>query len=88
MRSFVALILVATGLSIAVPISAQDASASAPRAAGAPSGQETPSSKDHKADHRTAQEAQRICALHGNVRAAELKKFKKKSGLDLYCPND
>ena len=35
-----------------------------------------------------APEMNRICALHGEERAAELKKLKEQTGLELFCPND
>jgi len=38
-------------------------------------------------NRQAAKEIERICALHGDERAAELKKVKDQSGLELYCPN-
>jgi hypothetical protein len=53
---------------------------------------QTPSQKQaaHNAEinRRAAREIERICALHGDARAVELKKIKDESGLELYCPND
>ena len=39
-------------------------------------------------NHQASKEIERICALHGEERAAELKKIKDQSGLELYCPED
>ena len=53
---------------------------------------ETPAQKQaaHNAEvnRQASKEIKRICALHGDERAAELKKIKDQSGLELYCPND
>lgn len=35
-----------------------------------------------------AQEMNRICALRGDERAAELRKLKEQTGLELFCPQD
>jgi hypothetical protein len=39
-------------------------------------------------NRHAAQEIERICALHGAAREAELKKLKQQSGFELYCPQD
>jgi len=39
-------------------------------------------------NRHAAQEIERICALHGAAREAELKKLKEQSGFELYCPKD
>ena len=39
-------------------------------------------------NRQAAQEIERICALRGDARAAELKKLKQQSGFELYCPKD
>jgi hypothetical protein len=53
---------------------------------------QTPAQKqathNSEVNHQAAQEIERICALHGDARAMELKKIKDQSGLELYCPND
>jgi hypothetical protein len=53
---------------------------------------QTPAQKQavHNAEtnRQAAKEIERICALHGDERAAEIKKIKDQSGLELYCPND
>jgi len=41
-----------------------------------------------KVNRQASKEIERICALHGEEQAAELKKIKDESGLELYCPND
>lgn len=87
MRSFATPTLLAFALTLAVQAPAQDATSAAPKPASAPSTEQPPKSK-HPDDHRTAREAKRICALHGSERAAELRRLQRKSGLDLYCPND
>jgi hypothetical protein len=38
-------------------------------------------------NRQAGEEIGRICALHGAEREEELKKLKKASGMDLYCPN-
>jgi hypothetical protein len=88
MRSFATPTLLAIALTLTAQAPAQDVTSAAPKPASAPSTEQPPKSKDPETDHRTAREAKRICALHGAERAAELRKLKKKSGLDLYCPND
>ena len=44
------------------------------------------SAQNAEVNHQAAQEIERICALHGDARTAELKKIKEQSGLELYCP--
>jgi hypothetical protein len=39
-------------------------------------------------NRQAAQEIERMCALHGAARDAELKKLKQQSGFELYCPKD
>ena len=39
-------------------------------------------------NRQAAKEIERICALHGEERAAELKKIRDQSGLELFCPSE
>ena len=44
--------------------------------------------ENQEINRHAAQEIERICALHGAARDAELKKLKQQSGFELYCPKD
>ena len=43
--------------------------------------------RNAEVNRQAAREIERICALHGEEREAELKKIKDQSGLELYCPS-
>lgn len=51
---------------------------------------ETAAQKAHNAElnRPASEEMHRICALHGEERAEELKKLKEQTGLELYCPDE
>lgn len=51
---------------------------------------ETPAQEARNAQLRrpAAEEMNRICALHGDERAEQLKKLKEQTGLELYCSDE
>ena len=51
---------------------------------------QTPAQKERNAtlSRPAAPEMNRICALHGEERAAELRKLKEQTGLELFCPEN
>ena len=46
------------------------------------------SAETEEINRQAAEEIERICALHGAAREAELKKLKQQSGFELYCPKE
>jgi len=44
--------------------------------------------EDSPVSKQAASEVSRICALHGQERAAEVKKLRESTGMELFCPND
>ena len=49
---------------------------------------ETQKARNAELQRPAAGEMNRICALHGEERAVELKKLKEQTGLELFCAND